>query len=270
MDQIKQLGDLGRKHYEKILLILALVGVGAAVFYLYGAAQEEQRKLDEFVTGKRVASVAGVAPVDLTHFWNAEKILDDPPALQLSTPHNLFNPVKWQRRPDNTLLKIGSVKDIGPYALTIAAVRPLHLSIALDRPAGSGYWLVVTNGAAHPRSRLYRTTQFASLTSTNTAVFVLRDVKAPEDPAAMEFVVELKDTGENVTFTPTQPYQRVEGYEADLRYDVEGKTFENVRQGAQLRLSGENYNIVAIKPDEVLLSADSNDRRYSIKLNGAP
>jgi len=270
MDQIKQLGDLGRKHYEKILLILALIGVGAAVYYLYGASQEEKRKLDEFVKGKIVASVAGVPPVNLTNFWKAEAVLENPPALQFSTPHNLFNPVKWQKKPDQSLLKIQSLKDIGPHALSIVDIRPLYLSIALDRAAGSGYWMVVTNGNENPRSRNYRITQFASLTSTNTKVFVLREVKSPDDPAATEFVIELLGQDKKVSFTAAKPYQEVVGYETDLRYDVEGKTFDDLREGAQLRLSGENYNIVAIKPNEVLLSADSNDRRYTIKSGATP
>jgi hypothetical protein len=270
MDQIKQLGDLGRNHYEKIIMILALIGVGAAVFYLYGASQEEKRKLDDLVQSKRVANVAGVQPVNLTNFWKAEAILDAPPPLKFTTPHNLFNPVKWQKKPDKTLLKIQNLKDIGPYALSIAALRPLYLTIALDRAAGNGYWMVVTNGTENPRGRNYRINQFATLTSTNTKVFVLREVKSPEDPANTEYVLELKDSAEKVTLTAAKPYQRVQGYEADLRYEVEGKTFDRIREGSQLRLSGENYNIVAIKPDEVLLSADSNDRRYSIKLNGAP
>jgi hypothetical protein len=62
----------------------------------------------------------------------------------------------------------------------------------------------------------------------------------------------------------------VVGYEADLRYDVEGRTFKDQREGRSIRLSGESYNIVAIRPDEVVLSADSNDRRYAITLDGAP
>ena len=65
-----------------------------------------------------------------------KKHLEQAGAVNLSNPHHLFNPVKWQKRPDNSIIKIQSGKEIGPYALSVAAIRSLHRIIAVDRPAG--------------------------------------------------------------------------------------------------------------------------------------
>jgi hypothetical protein len=258
-----------RQHFEKLLLVLVMMGLAGAVYYLSLASQEEKQKVREYFEKTKVATnLKGFEPVDLTTFESNKTSLENPTPLNFSTPHNLMNPVKWQQRPDQKYIKVQSPKDIGPYALTVAAIRPLHLSIAFERSAGSGYWLLTTNEASVSRTEVSGFRQYATVGSDSTKVFKLKEARPPEDPT--EWDVELLDGGEVVTLTKEQPYRRVVGYEADLRYDVEGRTFKDQREGRSIRLSGESYNIVAIRPDEVVLSADSNDRRYAITLDGAP
>jgi len=268
MEPLKKLIDIGRQHYEKMLLTLVLFGLAGAVLHLSSESQKEKEKIRNYLETKVRQAIKPVPVVDLSAFEQSKSRLENPEPITLTPPHNLFNPVKWQRRPDGTLFKIQSGKEIGPYALTIKTVRPLHLSIAIDRPAGSGFWIVVTNETAPPRSRAFRVTQFASLAVTNTQIFTLRGFQPQDDPT--EWTLELADTGENVVVTKEAPYQRVEGYEADLNYAVEEKDFKKVRLGDKIRLSGEDYNIVAINPKEVLLSANSNDRRYAIPFSASP
>jgi len=82
--------------------------------------------------------------------------------------------------------------------------------------------------------------------------------------------LDITDTGEKAKVSREEPYSRIQGYVATVRYDPENLAPKRVKVGDKLRLSGENYNIVAITPNEVLLSADSNDRRYSITFNAKP
>jgi len=268
MESLKKLGEPLRQHFEKILLILVLLGLAGTVYYLFQKNQEEQETIREFFNVKTTQKTKPVDVIDLSGFENDRKRLQNPAELNLSPPHNLFNPVKWQRRPDGTLFKIQSGKEIGPFALVVQAIRPLNRTIAVDRPAGTGWWMVVTN-ELYPRRVLgHLDRQFASLTITNTRVFILRDMRPPENPS--QWILELRDSGELVTVTREQPYTSVIGYEADLSYPVENKSFDNMRVGMKLRLSSEEYNIVAINQDEVLLSAVSNDRRYAIPFTGAP
>ena len=100
-----------------------------------------------------------------------------------------------------------------------------------------------------------------------TQFFVLREVKGPpEEPT--ELVVEL-DNGEKVSVSKDKPYARVEGYEADLKYTVDNKAYNNLRLNATVHFAGEDYNIVAINQSEVVLSAKLNDKKYTIRLVGA-
>jgi hypothetical protein len=268
MESLKKFLEIGRQHYEKVLLSLVLIGLGGAVYYLYLASQKENKKIQEYMRTQEERPVKGVRVADLTSFQEVEKRLANPPAISLSAPHNLFNPVKWQKRPDGTLFKIESGKEIGPSALSVAAIRPLHMIISVDRPASSGFWMVITNETISPGRPGHRFPQFVSLTATNTRVFVLREVRPPDDPK--EWIVELLDSAEKVTITKEQPYQQVIAHEADLKYDAENRLIPKVRAGQKIRLSGEEYNIVAINAKEVLLSAVSNDRRFAIPLASSP
>jgi hypothetical protein len=51
----------------------------------------------------------------------------------------------------------------------------------------------------------------------------------------------------------------------DLKYAPENKSWINRRVGASLSFNGEDYNIVAITENEVVLSAKSNQKKWTIK-----
>lgn len=270
MDSLKKIGDVGRQHWEKILLILVLLGLGAAVLFLMGESQTQKQKINEYFETKVRQKVKGVEVVDLTEHNKAVESLSNPPELDFTTPHNLFNPVKWQRSPDGRLIKIQSGREIGPYALQVRDIRPLHLTLALDRSTTSGYWLIMTNEAApHPawlKKQSYvlpGRTNVWQIGYTNVLQFVVLEGRPAEE--ATELDVMFPDSGTRATFTMEEPYRVVQGYEADLRYDPDNRDFKDITVGDQLRLSSETYNIVAINPAEVILSANSNDRRYTVK-----
>jgi hypothetical protein len=85
----------------------------------------------------------------------------------------------------------------------------------------------------------------------------------PEDPS--QIIVELNDTKQKAVIAKDKPYERVEGYVADLRYDPEKKSWGERRVGAVLPFNGEDYRVVAITENEVVLSAKSNGKKSTIK-----
>src|SRR5436853_2065041 len=109
-------------HYEKIILSVMLAGLAAAVWFLYEASMQEEQTNQQYIGGVGRRVVKAVKPVDLSAYQAPLKLVQNPPALILSGGHNVFNPVKWQRRPDGTFLKIQTGKEVGPDAMLISKV----------------------------------------------------------------------------------------------------------------------------------------------------
>ena len=55
----------------------------------------------------------------------------------------------------------------------------------------------------------------------------------------------------------------------DLSYPPETKQFTEKRQRETITLGGEDYNIVAITQNEVVLSARSNNKRTTLRYSAA-
>ena len=267
MDSLKKIGLKLRLHYEKIILCLVLAGLAFGVWYVFDASQEEKRKLEAIPTNFERKSTKGVPAANLAKQQALVQTAKNPPTLNFGLPHNLVNPVLWQRSPAGALTPIRTGSEIGPEALVILNFKPLQYLIAFDKVAGSGYYINITNEYA-TAARDRRIPQFVSLNNTNSKVFILRAVKgAAENPE--ELTIELKESGERVPLTREKPYSRVEGYEVDMKYPPDGKPFNSLRVGSSVRLSGADYNIVAITQNEVVLSA-RNDKKYTVRKTAQP
>ena len=82
--------------------------------------------------------------------------------------------------------------------------------------------------------------------------------------------LELWDTKELIKLTKDQPYRRVEGYTADLSYDPEKLQFKNLRINDVVSFGGEDYKVVDIKADEVVLSSLLSTKMIIKKFKKAP
>jgi hypothetical protein len=261
--------DFLKKHYEKVLLGVVLIGLALAAAFLPMKIASERQKLEDLRANKTNPKVKPLTNLDLTLPDATLKRALVPPTVDLSAPNKLFNPMPWQKRPDNTLIPGTKV---GAAAVTVTRLSPLYLKLSLDNvtvsDTGARYVIGVEREAAiNPAQRPKRQT-YASL-NTKTEVFALREVKGPaENPS--QVILELNDTGERVTITREQPFRRVDGYMADLRYDPEKKNWTNRRIGMTITFNGEDYNIVAINQNEVVLSARSNQKKWTIKSSAAP
>jgi hypothetical protein len=98
--------------------------------------------------------------------------------------------------------------------------------------------------------------------------FTLREVKGPaENPAVL--VLQLGDSEEPISISKERAFQRVDGYTVDLRYTLENRTFPARRVGDKIKIAGEDYIIVAITQNEVVLSAP-NGKKYTRPYNPGP
>jgi len=268
MQFLRKIGGLLGRHYEKVLLAVGLIGLIYAVVHLYSKKQSEEEKIREFDRQTLKRKTKPVPPVDLAALNKALEQATNPPALNLGLPHNVFNPVKWQQKPDGSVIKIEKGTEVGPEALKIAKVSPLSTIITLDKATTSGVQMTAvqeasTNAALRSKRQSYLTPN----SSDDRKLYTLREIHGvPDKPEA---VIELAG-GEKVTVTPEKPYSKVEGFKVDLLYPPEGKNFSGKRAGDVLNLAGEDYNIVAINSNEIVVSARSNNRRYTIRNNAAP
>src|SRR5208337_3096793 len=103
--------DFVKKHYEKILLAVVLLGLVGALVFLPFLIANDQQKVNEMTGAIFGHAVQPLAPLDLTRQSNVMERLQSAYVLDFSTTNKLFNPLQWQRRPDGTLIPVkpGSV-----------------------------------------------------------------------------------------------------------------------------------------------------------------
>ena len=257
-----------KQHYEKIILSVVLVCLAVAAAWLPMALKQAHDKLQ--VSAETPPPPKSYKPADLSTTISNLNAIKAPPPLVLNGEHNLFNPVVWKKKFDGTLIKIATGKEEGPDALTITKITPLHFILTFSRPASSdGYFFGVTREISGDKRERIKRDIYVSPTHTKEKYFIFRGVKGPpEDPV---FTLELTDYAkELVTVTTNTPFDRVEGYSADLRYDLEKMSWNDQRVGSILRFAGDAYKIVYIDKNEVRVMANSNNKQTTIKWNSAP
>jgi len=263
--------DFLKKNYEKVLLGVVLVGLAAAVACLPFLISNEKKKLEE---AKAIVTNPHVTPltnIDLTFADQALKRLATPASISFGPPNRLFNPMPWQK--SDHLIPIDKV---GPTALEVTNIEPLYLTLTLDdvkvSETGAKYIIGIERPGLTGTMKV-KTQDYCTIDPpTKNKTFMMLEVKGkPEDPT--QIVVQMNDTGEKAVLTkaPGDPgkltYRRIEGYMADLRYDPEKKQWKNCRVNSRPMpaFNGEEYNIVAINKDEVVLAAKSNGKKWTIK-----
>ena len=256
-----------KKHYEKVILGVVLLGLAAVAAWLPIKISSENELIRQQVRNT-LPNVEPLDPVEVGEIESTGEKLEDPPEAKFTEGHNLFNPVKWIRMPDGRLIKLSSPEQETVERLQITDIRPLKLLIEYDRPSGSGFYFAVTQEASDNPADRRRRTQYVSR-DRNNDVFSLVNVQGPQnDPVA--FDIELNDSKKVVTLSESKPFERIEGYAADLRDPIEDKTWENMREDGRIILGGDTNIIVAISSNEVVFRAVSNEKNTTLKLNPVP
>ena len=269
--------DFVKKHYEKILLSVVLLGLmGVLVFMLYLIPSDRQRLAD-----KRQSiishAVKPLDPLDLTQETNVSARLQSPYKLDFSTTNKLFNPLPWQKRLDGTLVPV-KIGLIGQEAVVVTKITPLSLILTLDaietNEFGARYVISMEREAAVLPAQRGKRQHYASVgekVGEKNEAFTITDVSgSPGNPAQLKLILQLTDTGEKVTLSKDKPFRRTDGYSVDLKYDPEGKKWQGQRKDADLRFAGDDNIIVAINQDSVILRARSNDKKTTLTYSPNP
>jgi hypothetical protein len=257
-----------KKHYEKILLggvLLVLVVSAALLPIMIGSERDSLKaKSDEIIN-------LPTKPLEPLNLSTQQLVLQRVSAgvnLDLASRHKTFNPVLWQKTPDGRTVKIATGDEVGPRALTVTKHTPLNLIITLDSinpgdaTTPTRYIIGVEREAAPEVAKRRKRQYYATVDNKNDA-FVIRRVDGPPDNPT-DLVLELADDGEQAVISKDKPFSRVEGYTVDLKYDLEKKTWTNQRVGSVLRFGNEEYNIVAITKNEIVVLAKSNQKKTPI------
>jgi hypothetical protein len=264
--------DFVKKHYEKILLTVVLLGlVGALVFlpFLISKDQEEVSKMTYVILTPRVQPLP---ELDLARETNVFGRLQAPYSLDFSTTNKLFNPLQWQKKINGDMVPVKPGL-IGPEAAAITKITPLYTIITLDsidtnsiatNEVTARYVMSVERQAAAVAGQRGKRQHYASVGEKIDA-FTIRSIKGSLDnPAQLELTLQLADTGEQATVSKDKPFRRVDGYSVDLKYDPEGKKWQAQRLNAVLKFYGDDYIIVAINQDSVILLARSNQKKTTL------
>lgn len=256
-----------KKHYEKIILSAVLLGVvGFLVFlpFVISHDQEEQKAMAEAVTSPKISPLP---PLDLTRQQGASQRLVARANFDFSTTNKVFNPVEWKKGADGYPIKIKTGNEI-VQAAVVTKIAPLYFAVTLDQvttnATGARYVIgVERQGAANPAQRR-KQQRFVSMDDKKKDAFTLVEVKGtPENPS--ELVLKLADSGDLISVSKEKPYRRADAYAADLKYDPEKKNFTGRRAGAAISFGGQDYIIVAIDADEVILSDQSNQKHTPLR-----
>lgn len=256
--------DFLKKHYEKLTLGVVLIGLAVAVAFLPFKISGDKQALQEQRDGLIHPKIPPLTNLDLTASETALKRLSTPAQLDFSAPNKVFGSMPWQKRADGGLVPGTKV---GPTALVVTNLSPLYLRLSLDSvtvsDSGARYVIGVEKQAAPTAGQRSKRQTYCSLNDKNDT-FQLVEVKGKADDPT-QLVVILNDTGERAVISKDRPFERVDGYLADFRYPLEKKSWNNRRLGDSLIFNGEDYNIVAINQNEVVLSAKSNQKKWTIK-----
>jgi hypothetical protein len=258
--------DFLKKHYEKILLGVVLLGLVGAVVFLPFLILHDRNLLDETRMGIISHPVKALEPLELTAESNSIQRLQLPCPLDFETTNKLFNPVEWQKAVDGALIKIESGNEVGPGAVVVARIAPLYFVLTLDsaetNEIGARYVIGVERQAAPVPWQRVKRQHYASVGEKNEA-FTITDVQgAPDNPA--QLILQVTDSGEMAAISKDKPFRRVDAFTVDLKYNPEGKKWQDQRVGDDLKFAGDDYIVVAINQNEVVLSAKSNQKKTTL------
>jgi hypothetical protein len=199
--------DFLKKHYEKVLLGLVLLGLAAGAVFLILMIPSERAELraksDEIIN--RPAKPLPALELGKSSALIERQAVAD--CLDLATTNKVFNTMQWLRMADGSLKKVTLGNEIGPDAIVVTKITPLYTTITfegvLPSDTGARYDLTVEKEAAAKSTQRTKKHLPAALNS-KTDTFVIREVRGPaENPT--ELVLELTDTLERVALSKEKP-----------------------------------------------------------------
>jgi hypothetical protein len=256
-----------KKNYEKILLGAVLLGLVVSLLLLPVLISRDQQALSDIATSIIHGKVKPLEALDMSRETNIMERVQSPYPLDFETTNRLFNPMQWQKTADGRWVEIKIGNEVGPNALVVENIRPLYFRLKLDsiEPANqispkARYVISIQRenapmpGQRNPRQR------FISVQEKNDIFTLVSDSGPTNNP---DLVLQLVDTGETVDLGLNKPFQKVDGYAADLKYAPENRRWNDQRVGADLKFNKSDYIVVVIDTNEVVISSQSNQKKIT-------
>src|SRR5512137_721973 len=119
--------DFLKKHYEKVVLGVVLVGLAVAAGFLpfVVASQKAEMSIRTRPPGK----VDPISNLDLTLPEQSYQRAVAPAVIDFGPPNHLFNPMPWIKTPNGHLI-LG--ERVGPNRLVATNITPLYLKLTLE------------------------------------------------------------------------------------------------------------------------------------------
>lgn len=258
-----------KKHYEKIILSVVLLGMAVAAALLPLKVSQVREDLQQATRVFESKKIKPLPELDLTTNMAVLQRVRNPGKYNIAAPgHNLFNPIQWKKKADGTPVPS---ELFGLNSLVVTNISPLLLKIEYRGPRDSGgdlrYDFIVTREASTNNAARGPSPRTVAL-GGKTDVLAVKDVQGPKENPT-EILIELVDSKHTVSVSKEKPYSEVAGYMADLRYETEGKAFLRQRQGQKISFGGGTYNIIAISPSDVTLEDNKTKKRTRISLKAS-
>ena len=271
-----------KSHYEKLILgvMLLLMAVGAVILVLeVGTVQEELQKFKAMSLGN---DGKPPQPEDLSGLIKALTQVTNPPKVEFTKVHKVFNPDAWYVTTNGDLI---AGTNVGVERLIVVSITPQQLIV--DSPQ-----LGSTN-AGRESVKVNVTRQFMKTVADQGKKTITLPLNATNfsntlDPAnkaqsPLLFVREVSGTAENLevklelvesgkdptkfTISKTQGFAHVIEYVTHIVYPVESNyVWRAARKGQPLSFAGDTNIVVDITATNVVVRAISNDKHTTIPL----
>jgi hypothetical protein len=258
-----------KKHYEKLILSVVLLGLAAVAATLPMKVNSEKQKEEDRKNSLIGAKVQPFPPVDLSTNQTVLDKVKRPIKFDIAGKHNLFNPVPWVEKPGGELVKIQG-GNMGISALQVTSIHPLNMVMTLDD-------VIPTTGANGTNEYKYQVTVIREGAASNAkqgramspgltaaGIGTLKEVQGPPDnPTAL--VIELPDRT-RVSISKEKRYSRIIGYAADLVCELPPLTKKDAKVGDRIQIGADVYAINSVDTNSVVLR-DSRQKQYIKELN---
>jgi hypothetical protein len=263
-----------KKHYEKLILCVVLLALAVAAVMLSIRVSQVKRSLKK--SSDTIASYpkTPLKPVDLSVFEASLAVHTNPPTVAMTSRHFVFNTVRWYKKPDGSVVKIATGKEIGIGALQCTQIKPLKRIVSLEGVSGTAekprFSIGIIKQGSTNKLEQNKKMVYASPQDKNK-FFYLKEVKGEAlNPTELVLTWLEDESNEDLIVSKAAPSEKVTDHIVDLAYPPDNLEFKNKRLNEAITIAGENYIIIAITEMQVVMSAERNQKRTIVPLRATP
>ena len=261
-----------KNHYEKLILSVVLLLLTAAAASMPFVISKNKQDIDAKLKSPRFGAPSEYEKRSLIELDQQLKSLEGEVSIDLGGEHNLVNPVAWQKI-NGSLLREDQLEP--DKALRVDMIEPLYLRVDYKNAIGQGnavkyeFGIAIENSdKSSYRSERRRRLEFNQNYSDHP--FILKGIQGDAQSPTEIFMV-VSDTNERVSVFPGRPYERLDGYRANLTITQPSEISRpNQYVGDQIVINRQKYKIVAIGKLEVTVEAADTKERTTVSLRTNP